>query len=68
LQGKHTDPSAASLMSERHLTLPSMVCGGYSEVICKKLLALLESIYEKARLEPRAHSLADISHVTATQG
>lgn len=68
LQGKHSDPPAASLMSERHLTQRIMVRGGYSEVICKKLLALLKNTYEKARLEPRAHSLADITCVTATQG
>lgn len=56
LQGKHADPPTAPLMSERHLTQPSTVCVGYSEVICKKLLALLKNIYEKARLSPRAQS------------
>lgn len=68
LQGKHADPDppAASLMSERELTQPSMMHVGYSEEICKMLQALLTNICGKARLELRLQSRADIGHVTAT--
>lgn len=68
LRGKHADPDppAASLMSERELTQPSMMHVGYSEEICKMLQALLTNICGKARLELRLQSRADIGHVTAT--
>lgn len=68
LQGQCADPDppAASLMSERHLAQPSIMLVGYSEVICKMLLALLKNIYGKVRLELRAQSLPDIGHITAT--